>query len=234
MGGNIPHYVVTIEDPRYVIDAEKGIFGVRASIMPADIFESRAAEYGIDVNAEGGWDEVFEMVFGDIEHADKSVAAELADPDHLYNAPTVEHARKVRVTRLRKKRGAGKLRGTTGIAETKVLADDALGLAHSGTEDPLEFIKRTAPMSREHIRVKQEFVRRHRNVVRARRQGLNPRDLTDPTKATTQAEQVTRREALAQQRETADELARRLLGGGLDDIAEISLPPREGVPSKDL
>jgi len=239
---NEPFYIMMVQDGELLGTPEhpapEGAIACRAVLAPATVFESRAAEYGIDPDSPGGWDDLLHLVIAPKGEEDRDVAAELADPDHLFNAPTIEHARKAKMARIRKAMGTRKLRGVPGVSEHRLLAQDATRIAESDAEDPLEFIKRTAPMSPEHIAVKQEFVRRHRHKVKARRLGLDP----DRAYSEKELEQHAKRRAAKAakkvdqqpQRETPDQLATRLLGAPLDDVQADRLPPRSGTPSKDL
>lgn len=235
---DIPHYVAVVGDGFVSGDNGEQFPAFRAKVMPADVFESRAAEYGIDPDSPGGWDDILHLVLAPQGEDDRTVEQELDDPDHLWNAPTVEHARRTKMARVRKAMGAGKLRGVTGVSEHRLLLNEATRIQESDAEDPLEFIKRTAPMSREHIAVKQEFVRRHRHKAKARRLGLDP----DRAYSEKELEQHAKRQAAKAakavdqqpQRETPDQLAIRLLGAPLDDARGDRMPPRVGTPSKDL
>ena len=222
-----PHYVAVIGDG--VLD--DGAPAFRGKLMPADIFESRAAQYGIDPNEPGGWDELLHLVFAP-HGEDRSVQEELDDPDYIYNAPTIEHARQARLRKMRKAMGGRKLRGVVGASEHRMLLSEATRIEHSDIEDPLEFIKRTAPMSAEHIRVKAEQIRRTRINVKARRLGLDPNRAYTPE----ELEQHAKRRAVKKepQRESADQLAIKLLGAPMDDTRGDRLPPRLGTPSKYL
>jgi len=225
-----PHYVVTLGVG--VMEDDPTAPALRVELMPADIFESRAAEYGIDPDSEGGWDDILHIVLapqGDVG----SVEQYLADPDHLFNAPTVEHARHAHMRRIRKAMGTRKLRGVTGISEHRVLVNEATRMMESEAEDPLEFIKRTAPMSPDHMAVKQENIRRIRHQFKARRLGLDPNRAYTPE----ELDAHTKRRAmkLTPTRESADQLATRLLGAPLDSPRSPDrLPPRLGTPSKYL
>lgn len=241
----VEHVELSLQDDRhmYVMTVHSIVDGVeerRIHFMEHDIFESRAAEYDIDPEAPGGWDDLFDMVItGSYIHG--SADQQLVDPNFLLNAPTVAHARKTELAKIRKARGNGTLRGATGHAETRGLSMTARGIDNSGDEDPLEFVKRTAPMSREHIRVKQEYTRRRRNVIRTRNAGRHPLELSDVSDADAQ---VRRDMALNRvpPRETPHQLAARLLGDPVEapvdsdtgETIQSHLPPREGPPSKDL
>lgn len=214
-----------------VMEDDPTVPALSVSVNPSDIFESRAAEYGIDPESEGGWDDILHLVLAPQGH-DMSISEQLEDPDHLFNAPTIEHARKVRMRQIRKAMGTRKLRGVPGVSDHRVLVNEATRLLESDAEDPLEFIKRVAPMSMEHIAVKAENVRRIRHQFKVRRLGLNPHQAYTP-------EELERREKLRSVRrdpirESADSLAVRLLGAPLDDTRGDRLPPRFGSPSKFL
>lgn len=207
---------------------------LRAVIGPTDVFESRAAEYGIDPESEGGWDEILHIVLapqGDVG----SVEQYMADPDHLFNAPTIEHARRAHMRRIRKAMGTRKLRGVIGDSEHKITVDEATRLTTSATEDPIEFLKRTAPMSGEHIAVKAENIRRIRHSYKMRRLGLNPNRAYTPAELDAHAKTRAMKLSQAPVRESADTLAVRLLGAPLDSPRSPDrLPPRLGTPSKYL
>lgn len=242
-------YVMTVETVRD--DQPEGrLNDVGVHLMETETFESRAAEYGVDLDADDAWDQLFDLVLGGSQ-VNEDVNDQLADPDHLWNAPTIAHARKERLRRIHKVRGGGALRGVPGKSRNRVISNTAIGLENSEEEDPLEFIRRTAPMSPEHIKIKQEFTRRRRNLIRARRAGRHPLRLTDMSEVD---DQVRRDMRLRTPRESAEELAQRLLGdvpehwadGGAqdqrraavyrdeNDIPRDRLPPREGAPSKYL
>ena len=238
--GDEPFYVISIEDER-----REDFVGLRGHIMPADTFESRAAEYELDPESPTFWDDVFQItLFNKTNH--DTIEDHLADPDHLFNAPTVAHARAAALGRARKYLGKRRLRGLPGHSEHRLMMARATSLMTSEDEDPLEFIKRTAPMSPEHMYVKREFVRRQRDRVRMRREKLDADN-----------ERV-RDMRLRPRREGPEQLAQRLLGhvpeywtdDGLsdeqrearfdftardvNDIPRNRLPPREGAPSKYL
>jgi len=229
-----PVYVATVEEPGFVDDSGEGLLGCVLHIVPADTFETRAAEYDIDVNKPGGWDQVFELVFGDTSGG-LSPEEQLNDPDFLLNSPTVAQAREAQLGKIRKARGEGKVRGLTGQSEQKGILNEARAINNSAEEDPLEFIKRTAPMSKEHMAVKREFTRRRRNLVRARRAGRHPFEAADLDAVDGQ---VKRDMKLMPDRETPEQLAQTLLGSIPDtsgDVAEgTGMPPRVGEPSKYL
>ena len=229
--GSQPAYVITIEDPRFVDETGGGAVGVMVSLMPTEIFESRAAEYDIDVTKPGGWDDLIDLVFASSHGAEQSLYAELADPDFLFNAPTVAHARKAKLRAIRKARGTGKVRGLTGEAVHRGVLDNATGVGNSGAEDPIEFIKRTAPMSPEHIKVKQEYTRRRRNLIRVRREGRTATELVEMVDG---VDDQVKRDMKMRTRETPEEMARRLLGDLPEEYREAKLPPRSGTPSKYL
>lgn len=228
---NGPHYVVVAGDGE-IEDAPGEAIALRGKMMPSDVFESVAAQYDIDPEAPGGWDELLLLVLGPAGEEDRSVEQELDDPNHIYNAPSVAHAREARLGRARKALGTRKLRGVPGVSEHKLLANEAVRIAESSAEDPLEFIKRTAPMSPEHIAVKREHMRRARIQIRARRLGLDPsRGYTPQELERHEKIRAMKKEPV---RETADQLAIKLLGAPLDHTDDDRLPPRNGQPSKYL
>jgi hypothetical protein len=204
-----------------------------AAMMPTDVFESRAAEYGIDPESPDGWDDLLHLVFAP-KGPQPSIEAQLADPDHLFNAPTIEHARQVKMRQIRKAMGTRRLRGVLGVSEHRALIDEATRIAHSDAEDPLEFIKRTAPMSPEHIVVKAENIRRIRHQYKARRLGLDPHRAYTPEELEQHAKRRAMKKDQAPTRESADKLAIRLLGAPMGDPRSDRLPPRPGTPSKFL
>lgn len=206
---------------------------LRAEIMETDVFESRAAEYGIDPNSDGGWDDILHLVFASHDEG-TGIATQLTDPDHLFNAPSVEHARRVEMRRIRKAMGARTLRGEPGISDHRILVGEATRLLTSEAEDPIEFIKRTAPMSAEHIAVKAENIRRIRHQFKARRLGLNPNRAYTPEELDAHAKRRAVRLNQAPVRESADQLATRLLGAPLGEARSDRLPPRAGTLSKYL
>jgi hypothetical protein len=207
-------YVSTVEMPRPE-GAELPNIIVR--ITPADTFESLAAEYQIDPDSPGGWDDLLELLFYG-RTLGASAEDELADPDGLFNAPTVEHARKAKLAKIRKHRGKGRLRGAPGRSEHRGILGNALGLEHSAEEDPLEFIKRTAPMSREHIKIKAAYTHHQRNQVRARRAGAN-----NARQMLTEEQQADgRRDMKLWRRESPEELRERLFG---PEPTERLMPP---------
>ena len=226
MRGSEPVYVVTIEDPEF--EGEPGM-GSSVHVMPTDVFETRAAEYDIDVTKTGGWEQVLDLVFGE-QLPGESVGGQLADPQFLLNAPTIAEAREAKLGKIRGVLGEGKLRGMPGTSKHRAILNDANAVTNSGEEDPLEFIKRTAPMSRDHIKVKQEFTRRRRNLIRAKRAGRHPIELGDLAEVDAQV----KRDMAIPTRESAEDLAVRLLGEYPDESRESGLPPREGSPSKQL
>lgn len=243
----VEHVELSIQDERllYVMTIHSIIDGLeerRIHFMESDIFESRVAEYGVDLAAPDAWDDLFDIVITS-SYISARAEEQLEDPDHLFNAPTIAHARKAKLAGIRKRKGKGFLRGQSGEAETRGLATAARGIANSGTEDPLEFVKRTAPMSEEHLKVKREHTRRRRNLIRARRAGRNPMALSDVSDADAQV----RRDMKLNQappREAPEALAMRLFGDLPDSDLPIDpetaetirphIPPREGLPSKDL
>jgi hypothetical protein len=244
--GDQPIYVVSVEEPRF--EGGPGEIGLRVEVMPTDIFETRAAEYAIDMPTSDGWDQVLDLVFGG-----STAPNSMDDPGHLYNAATIADARKARLEAVRAGAKGRRVQGVPGLTETKGLLGDARGVQDSGAEDPVEFIKRTAPMSAEHIKVKQEFTRRRRNLIRARKAGRRLTELGDLAEID---EQVRSDMNLPPPRETAGELARRLLGElppewtgynqseeearrsaayrDENDILRNRMPPRLSSPSKSL
>lgn len=204
---------------------------LKAEIMPTDVFESRAAEYGIDPESDGGWDDIFHLVFAPPGEAG-AIEAQLNDPDHLFNAPTIEHARKAKMRKIRKVMGVRKLRGELGVSDHRILVGEATRMLTSEAEDPLEFIKRTAPMSAEHIAVKAENIRRIRHQFKTRRLGLDPNRAYSPAELEAHAKKRAMKKNPT--RESADQLAVRLLGAPLGEARSDRLPPRFGAPSKYL
>jgi hypothetical protein len=203
----VPVYVATTE---FVHD--DGSVDLMPVIMPTTTFESMAAEYDVSPNTAKGWADLLALVFGDIHHR-QTVEDQIADPDALWNAPSVAHARKAKLAAVKARLGKGKLTGRPGASTERATLNEAAPVENSDTEDPIEFIKRTAPMSASHIKVKREHTRRVRNHVRARRRGGNPVQLVDVEAATEQATT----DMQIPERETADQLATRLLGQPLDD-----------------
>jgi hypothetical protein len=191
-----------------------------ACIAPTDVFETRAAEYDIDMSTDKGWDDVLHVVFYE-RYLDDDPDEQLADPDNLFNAPTVAEARKALLNRVKTRRGAGKLRGSVGepITHRSILNNATMLTRTSDTDDPIQFIKNTAPMSNDHIMVKKEFTRRRRNGIRARRRGRNTREMIDES-----TEQARRDMKMDRNfgRESAEELADQLLG---PDNPETRTPP---------
>lgn len=229
-----PHYVVAVQEGElYGENIPEGAVALTCHLLPADIFESRAAEYGIDPTTDEGWEDILHMVFVPVSDS-RAIPEKIEDPDFLYNAPTIEHARKAHLRTIRKALGSRKLRGVPGVSEHRLLINEATRIAHSDAEDPIEFIKRTAPMSEEHIRVKQEYVRRHRHKVKARRLGLDPNRAYSPAELEQHAKRRAMKKDQAPTRESAEKLAIRLLGAPLDDVRGDRLPPRPGTPSKFL
>jgi len=179
-----------------------------AHVMPADIFEWRASEYEIDLSTDAGWDDVMHIVMYE-NQVTPDADVLLADPEHLLNAPTVADARKARLAFIKDKRGQGKLRGVAGPPTFhRAILDNATALATSGDEvDPLQFIRDTAPVSEDHMKVKREYNRRRRNAIKARRNG---RDIVEMTPVDEVDAPVTPGKPMGQ-RETARQLADRLL-----------------------
>lgn len=212
-------YFITMERERL-----DDFVGLTAIVAPAEAFETRAAEYGVNTNSKTGWDDLFHLFF---VPDPRSLDDEMGDPDFLFNAPSIAHARDAKLGRIREQLAGRKLRGVTGESPHRMLVGDAVPLTNSGPEDPLGFIKRTAPMSRDHIAVKQEFVRRQRNIIRTKRAGRHPTLMTDLADASQQAV----RDMSLHRRESAEELAKKLLGGPL---VEAKVPPRIGELSKYL
>lgn len=216
-------YVATIQQGTVTNDDGDDLPDLAAGVIPFEAFEARAAEYDIDTNSETGWDDLFHLFFAPDP---QPLEEEVNDPNFLFNAPTIAHARDAKLGRIRTHLG-GQLRGVTGISEHRLLRNDATRITNSGADDPLEFIKQTAPMSAEHIQVRREFTRRRRNIFRTRRSGRHPILMTD-------LDEVSRRAVLdmsLNRRESAEDLAKRLLGGPL---VEVKVPAREGPPSKHL
>jgi hypothetical protein len=224
-----PYYVITLGDG--VMDDDPTAPALRVELGPTDMFESRAAEYGIDPDSEDGWDDILRLVLAPQGNLG-SIEEQLVHPDHLFNAPTIEHARKVKLGQIRKAMGTRRLRGVTGVSEHRLLIGEATQITHSDAEDPIEFIKRTAPMSAAHIAVKTENIRRIRHSFKARRLGLDPDRAYSPE----ELEQHAKRRAMkkAPTRESAEKLAARLLGTPESGPGNDRLPPRFGTPSKYL
>lgn len=209
--GDRPYYVLTTE-----ITHDDGTVEAQAHIMPTDTLEWRAAEYDLDPGTTQGWSDLLNLVLYE-QHLDAGGPEEqLADPDGLWQAPTVAAARKARMGRVKTRRGKGRARGVPGPSAQKAIVDDAVGIMGSGEQDPLEFIKQTAPISAEHLQVKREYVRRVRGRVRARHAGRDPVQLADLDAISEQAAGDTARSFVARtplpERESAEALAARLLG----------------------
>lgn len=215
-------YVASVEHEKF-----DDFIGLTARIIPTGAFETHAAIYDIDTDTEDGWDDLLHLMFGPQDEPGP-IEEELANPDHWLNAPTIEHARKAKVRKVRAAMGQRRLLGMPGHSEHRLAIREAKNVVSSDAEDPLEFIKRTAPMSPEHIAVKQEFVRRKRHLARARRAGLGVNDLVGPGQPRRGLDDQ------AQARESPEQLARRWLGRPLDEVSETRLPPRLGPPSKRL
>ena len=173
-----------------------------AHALPVDILETRAAEYGIDPTDT---DTLLEIVL----YENYLPPQEPDDPTTLYNAETVQEARDALITRVRTLRGAGKIEGRLGQSELKAAGPRAKVVRDSGEEDPLEFVKREAPISIPHMQVRREFVRRLRAVNRERRQRAQAQQSPDG-------------------RETPEQLRDRLLGAQPDPQNQ----PPVTVPSK--
>lgn len=212
-------------------DLPEGAVALTAGLVAAEVFETRAAEYGIDPESKNGWDDLLHLVLGP-QNITKDIENELSDPDHLFNAPTIAHARNAALGRIREAMGGRRLRGVSGVSEHQLQINEATRIAHSDAEDPLEFIKRTAPMSPDHIAVKAENVRRIRNQFKARRLGLDINRAYSPQEL--EQHEKTRAMKKAPARESADALAIRLLGAPLSEERSDRLPPRLGSPSKFL
>lgn len=196
-------FVSTVELPR---TPGMDIDNITVRVTPIDTFESLAAEYQIDPDSQTGWDQLLELLFYGRMEGDTPEDV-FTDPDSLLNAPTIAHARAKKQAKVRARRGAGKLRGATGVSPDKAILNNATALLSSGAEDPLEFIKRNAPMSRPHLRVKEEHTRRLRVAAKARAAGRNTREMTAEDGA--HPRRVTPKVG---QRESAEALASRLLG----------------------
>jgi len=221
----VPVFVSTIEMPRRINDpplAEGELPLAEIRVTPTELFESLAVEYDIDPDAPGGWDELLE-IWAYAYRLGESSEEQLADPDFLINAPTGAHARKARLRKIRKFRGAGRLRGLPGRSERRLLLGDAQGLENSAEEDPIEFIRRTAPMSRPHMRVKAAHVHRERMKMRALRAG---RQSAAQGVYEHEEGQAPRRDMRLYQRETPEELEAMLLG-------HPPVPPMPGFENRE-
>lgn len=202
-----PMYVMTVD-----VGRDDGFTDRIVHLCPAEVFESRSAEYDIDLSTDAGWDDVLHMVLYE-PHLDQPAEHQLDDPDALWNAPSVAAARKARLARVKARRGAGRLTGRRGVSAERVIVGNAAGILDSGPADPLEFIKATAPVSAEHLKVKREYNRRTRSHIRARRAGRHPFELADLDAAAEQARTDTPgAEQLIPARESAQELAARIVG----------------------
>lgn len=216
--GGTQVYVLTLN-----LTHDDGRTETMARVTPVDTFESRAAEYGIDPSTAAGWDDLMHLVIYE-RYLEQSGEDQLADPEHLFNAPTVADARRAALKAVKTRRGKGRLTGKRGNSRhLAATIGEATALTNSGAVDPLEFIKATAPMDADHMRVKQEFTRRRRNALRAARAGRNTVELVDLDAATEQAARDTRG---MPDRESAEALADRLLGGPPTDDRRPPRPPR--------
>jgi hypothetical protein len=165
-----------------------------AMIRPTDVFETRVAEYDLDPDdIETILEVIFYEMFLTIEEEDKSKT--------LHIAPTKEIARKEYMRRIRKMCDNGKLIGMTGNSPYVPTTPGDVVVASSGTEDPVEFLKRELVMSPEHISVKRAYV----NAI-----------VAETRKQHKQREQIraARRLGGRRRRESPQELRQQLISGG--------------------
>lgn len=219
-------FVLTLEylnpdGSAYYTDPVTGDPVFATSVIPTEAFESRAAEYGIDPDTE--WEELLELMFyarflpeGD----------DPTDPDGLWLAPTVSHARQHRRKRIRAVRGRGQVRGVVGEPPGRAIITEALMLTRTEDADhPLEFLREHTPFSAEHIRVKATYVHQRRSEIRAELDGRS--SVAELTRLSDDSGDRARRRPRIGQREPAEVLARRLLGpGAVDDIESAREIPR--------
>ena len=165
-----------------------------AMIRPVDVFETRVAEYDLDPDdIETILEVIFYEMFLTIDEEDKSKT--------LHIAPTKEIARKEYMRRIRKMCDNGKLIGVTGNSPYAPTTPVDVVVASSGTEDPVEFLKRELVMSPEHIAVKRAYV----NAI-----------VAETRKQHKQREQIraARRLGGRRRRESPQELRQQLISGG--------------------
>jgi hypothetical protein len=187
--------------------------------MPTDTFESRAADYGLDPATE--WNQLVDLVFYERFIPDRGDGP---DPDGLWLAPTVQHARKHRQKLIKAIRGKGRVRGIVGEPPGRVIINEALMLARTeAADDPLEFLRENAPISADHMRVKAQHTHRRRNQARADAAGRSSVELAD---LDAPARTMAARRSRVGARESAEVLARRLLG----PQAVTDTPPDPELP----
>lgn len=163
-------------------------------IRPTDVFETRVAEYDLDPDdIETILEVVFYEMFLTIDGEDKSKT--------LHVAPTKAIARKEYMRRIREMCDNGKLIGMIGNSPYVPTTPGDVVVASSGTEDPVEFLRRELVMSPEHIAVKRAYV----NAI-----------VAETRKQHREREQVraARRIGGRRRRESPQELKQQLISGG--------------------
>lgn len=148
-------------------------------LVPGDVFEIRAAEYGLDLVAD--LDEVIEIVLLEPYlpapvDANGDGIPDHDHPRHLYQADTLADARahlRERIAQFRgpKKRGGRGVRGVVGRPDRKVPLAPGVSVwgEATATEDPIGFLKRSCPMDPDHMALRREMVAATRAEQRAAR-----------------------------------------------------------------
>lgn len=155
--------------------------------FPDDIFETRAAELGID---HTDWDTLLEVVL-----YEPWLDPDTADPAlSLFTAPTVTRAREHHLDRIHTLKSHGRLRAVVGKSRVEPTVDRTRWLVESQPgEDPLDVVRRHSPMSLDHLEVKRLYVAEQRGRVQHELRRLRDEPAPNPWR-----------------RETVDELRGRL------------------------
>lgn len=137
-----------------------------AQAFPEDTLEWRVAEYDLDPNDK---DTLIDILLYE-HHLDDGI-----DPDHpssLAHAVTVSEAREFHLSRIKAKKGTGKVQtrkrapNENAISRTR---SPRLLLIDSGDDPdtPLDILKRELPIDPDLVEVKREHVRQQREAVRS-------------------------------------------------------------------
>lgn len=121
--------------------------------FPADVFETRAAEYDIPVSD-------FATLL-DIVLYEPHLSSEEVDPaTSVHYASTIDEAREAHLARIAAVKGSGKISGVLGESfDKRAVGPGAKILADSGADDPVSFIESTSLIDERYVEVKREYVK---------------------------------------------------------------------------
>jgi hypothetical protein len=171
------------------------------SVLPEEMFENLAVEYGLDPD---DFDILLDVALY-LPYVDDPITHDHPKAPHLVD--DIAEAREHVLDQVRAKKGRGRVAGEKGRSKIGAAGPLMQILADSGVEDPIEVLRREMPMSLPHIEIKREAYRQQRDRVRRER----------GARAAVQQE---RRVGAGRSRETPEEMRTRL-------IAERALPAPE-------